>query len=844
MLVEYANKLKGESSTTPKVEAHQEQTLKTSLPRIKLQSFSGAYSDWPAFRDIFLSIIGSNTSISDVEKLHYLRTSLQGPAEKLIRSLPIVGGNYDRAWSILSSHYENKRELIRANFAAYTAVPKMKNATADELNRIYNAATTAINAQESIERPIGTHGMDLFNYLLVERFDPQTRMQWESSIRDSVDPPSNDVLMDFIAKQILTLNAVQPTTAAKSGDTSRSAKSHFVRRASGSSTCAACKEKHSIMQCSTFKAKTAAERKGLVEANRLCFNCLDNHYLAKCQSSKTCFTCKARHHTLLHDACSQSDGAISLSTTRFASDRKAILLATARVTIKDHVGRPHDIRALIDQGSEVSLVSEALAQRLRLPRIRSSMTIAGIGGASGATRGRLSLALSSAITGATLPVQAYVLPHLSSYQGPIVRASVTWPHIRGLSLADPQYLDRDSIEILLGADVYSAILQDGLRKGCKDEPIAQKTSLGWILSGGHRATTQGSHAAHQCTIDRQLTDLVQLFWEQEKEHTAPVALIPEERRCEDIFVREHSRTNAGRYIVRLPFSGAPPSLSGTRRPAERLLHAMERRCDKDARFGNLYRSFMKDYEDLQHMEAVTTSSQQEDTARCYLPHHGVLRETSTTTKLRVVFNGSQLTTSGTSLNTSLLTGANLLPVLADVLLRWRWHRYVFLADIEKMYRQILVHPDDRDHQRILWRHRAVDDIREYRLRTVTYGLACAPFLAIRTLHQLADDEGHRFPQGAVALRRDTYVDDVVTGASTLSEATAAQRELRSLCMAGGFPLRKWAANHLSILDGVPHEHRLTHSPHSWSHESHTTLSLHWHPASDHFTFSQHVTSTN
>ncbi|XP_025270383.1 uncharacterized protein LOC112639722 [Camponotus floridanus] len=118
-LVEYAHKLKGKSSTTPKVEAHQEQTLKTSLPRIKLQSFSGAYSDWPAFRDIFLSIVGSNTSISDVEKLHYLRTSLQGPAEKLIRALSIVGGNYDRAWSILSSHYENKRELIRANFAAY-----------------------------------------------------------------------------------------------------------------------------------------------------------------------------------------------------------------------------------------------------------------------------------------------------------------------------------------------------------------------------------------------------------------------------------------------------------------------------------------------------------------------------------------------------------------------------------------------------------------------------------------------------------------------------------------------------------------------------------------------------
>ncbi|XP_025270367.1 uncharacterized protein LOC105254911 [Camponotus floridanus] len=201
---------------------------------------------------------------------------------------------------------------------------------------------------------------------------------------------------------------------------------------------------------------------------------------------------------------------------------------------------------------------------------------------------------------------------------------------------------------------------------------------------------------------------------------------------------------------------------------------MERRCCKDARFGSLYRSFMREYDDLQHMEVIDTSTERVDTAKCYLSHHEVLRETSTTTKLRVVFNGSQLTTLDTSLNASLLTGANLLPALTDVLLRWRWHRYVFVTDIEKMYRQILIHSDDRDHQRILWRHRATDGIREYRLRTVTYGLACAPFLAIRTLHQLADDEGERFPRGAVALRRDTYVDDLVTGASTLSEATSAQ----------------------------------------------------------------------
>jgi len=135
------------------------------------------YGDWPAFRDLFSSIIGDNPSISDVEKLHYLRFCLQDPAEKLICLLPIIGSNFERAWTILSRHYENKRELIGSNFVAFTAVPKMKAETAEELNRVFNATTTAVNVQESIDRPIASHGMDLFNCLVIKLFDPQTRLE-------------------------------------------------------------------------------------------------------------------------------------------------------------------------------------------------------------------------------------------------------------------------------------------------------------------------------------------------------------------------------------------------------------------------------------------------------------------------------------------------------------------------------------------------------------------------------------------------------------------------------------------------------------------------------------------
>ncbi|XP_071578610.1 uncharacterized protein [Temnothorax nylanderi] len=313
-----------------------------------------------------------------------------------------------------------------------------------------------------------------------------------------------------------------------------------------------------------------------------------------------------------------------------------------------------------------------------------------------------------------------------------------------------------------------------------------------ILSGGCGATSLVGHrSSFQGTADHDLAELVRHFWEQESEPPAAVTLTPEEEECEQHIVRTHTRTPEGRYVVRLPFSSPPKNLAATRKPAERLLTAMERKCGQDPRFGELYHAFMREYEDLGHMEVVARADE-DDHSRdvCYLPHHGVLKEASTTTKLRVVFNGSQRTSTGASLNSHLFIGANLLPALADVLLRWRRHRYVMITDIEKMYRQITVHPEDRDHQRILWR-RAIDLlVRVLRLTTVTYGLACSPWIAIRTLVQLANDEKARYPRGAIALLEDRYIDDVVTGENTVKDAIAVQTELRVLCTAGGFLLRK------------------------------------------------------
>ena len=152
--------------------------------------------------------------------------------------------------------------------------------------------------------------------------------------------------------------------------------------------------------------------------------------------------------------------------------------------------------------------------------------------------------------------------------------------IEGLQLTDPQFSAADPIEMLLGAEVCSIILQEGLRKGDPHTPIAQHTLLGWILSRGCGENLPATpHRSFQCTADHELTALVQRFWEQEKEPSASVSITPDEQRCEEFFAQTHSRTAAGRYIVRLPFAAPPAALGDTRQSAERLLTAMERRCD-------------------------------------------------------------------------------------------------------------------------------------------------------------------------------------------------------------------------------------------------------------------------
>nr|CAI5832957.1 unnamed protein product [Callosobruchus analis] len=136
-----------------------------------------------------------------------------------------------------------------------------------------------------------------------------------------------------------------------------------------------------------------------------------------------------------------------------------------------------------------------------------------------------------------------------------------------------------------------------------------------------------------------------------------------------------------------------------------------------------------------------------------------------------------MTNSGVSLNDKLKVGPTIQQELVNILIRFRQHSIVITSDVEKMYRQVNIKLQHQDLQRILWRAEPEHDIAHYNLTTVTYGTASAPFLAIRCLHEVFNLCEKTHPVASQVIRRDFYVDDLITGASSTQEARQLKQDL-------------------------------------------------------------------
>lgn len=800
------------------------------LPRIELPMFAGNYEEWPTYKDLFMSLVHENSSLTNVQRLHYLKTSTTGEAAALLKHIQITDSNYLQAWDTLKQRYGNKRLIVNSLLKRLFLQKKSLTQTAAQLKGLLDTTNEILNSLQNLKISIDSWD-PMIIFLVVQKLDQESHKEWEqyaySQHKDEL--PQWLDLKKFLESKFRTLELVTPPTV-------RSAMKDRVFHVSTKpeKTCLMCKENHSLCRCKLFSKMQPLERNQYVLNNKLCFNCLTpGHSAFKCRVPMSCRICKRRHHSLLHkpnneNALATQETMQPTTSTQVNAEEKTVLtsvmslnseerqvslLATAVVIVQGNYGHTTILKALIDSGSQACFITQRATQILKLHKTPVNLIVTGMESMKIQVKHEVKVrVLSRWEPEFELPIHAYVMSkHLSSSSiSSKHNIENELPHLKNLNLADPNFYESGTMDLLLGVQEYTKILQQGLFKGPSGTICAQNTSLGWIVMGG--SNIKINKRENTLTImnmddNANINDLLKTIWEVDTNSTR--YLTQEEQLCETIFEKTHTRNRNGRYKVKLPFKTEHPlSPEGnTRETAVRRLLQVERRFNKNSELKKEYTNVIDEYKQLKHMEEVPKKEINKKSV--YLPHFAVVRQDKETTKTRIVFDASCKGSNGVALNDELLPGPVLQEDLRSLIMRWRVHAVCFVSDIEKMYRMIDIAKEDVDYQRIVWRNDPSDVIQDYRLLTVTFGTTSAPYLAVKTLKQLAIDESDKYPEAARILREDFYIDDCMSGSDTVAEAIRISQDLKNLLSRGGFQLKKWSSNNAEFMQSLKLNERST-----------------------------------
>ena len=294
---------------------------------------------------------------------------------------------------------------------------------------------------------------------------------------------------------------------------------------------------------------------------------------------------------------------------------------------------------------------------------------------------------------------------------PTIQALENCEHLEGIELADPSCSDEDlKIDVLIGSDHYWKLVTGGVIRGLKG-PTALQTRVGWVLSGpleelptvNHSSASLHTTTIHTLKIGVQGGMQNRRDLEQELQRFRDLETLGI-KECETNVHEEFERDlefKDGRYQVRLPWKDNHPILHSNHELSQQRLNGLVRRLKQNPPIAQKYNDVIQEQIRMRMVELVDERQDSAGQITHYLPHHAVIRDDKTTTKLRIVFDASAKA-NGPSLNECLYAGPKFNQNILDIILRFRMYKIALIADIEKAFLMIQVAEPDRDMVRFLW----------------------------------------------------------------------------------------------------------------------------------------------
>lgn len=621
-------------------------------PKISFPTFDGTILNWRDFWHLFSSLLKKYTGLTDEEKNCHLVKAMGTPeSQKKAKSAVACSDTFEQVVAKMKATYENNKVLHMHHLEDMLQPDVFK----DEKHDYERMKERILQNVRGMKLAKGYTADQVFCAHFQRHMSPTAVRRWKDWTAEQSDPPSVDELLKFLERQIqsttdapLVKRHKEAPPRPKQPPPTRSTARTVLSTQTTTDKCFLCNSEHMLYTCPQFQEMTPAQRNDLVKSSSLCYNCLgSNHRSPDCHSSRRCKTCSGKHHSLIHLPKRRADDTrepfvptVNL-TNRFSATEqewKYSLPSTAIVTLCEK-GLMQKARAQLDSGANTSLISRRLAASLQAPKIPNSRTrIVGVSGILNSPhRVQVTLIGNSGEEVVVGPHVVDEVPHTPSLVD--IKKIHPLPFLAGLELADPGYNSSSRIDLLLSSLKSNACFRQGVRFSADQQLKAENTIFGWAVTGADSDSNQERDVTPTCMkVSVQQEDepdqLMRKLWELEQTPAEESTRTSDERKAIEHFDETMQRDEDGRYRVSLPRKTPTPELGRSRETALRIYVANEQSLKKKGVW-EVYHQAVDDYCTSHHAELVPAEDLRKG-CKCvfYLPMHGVIKASSSTTKMR------------------------------------------------------------------------------------------------------------------------------------------------------------------------------------------------------------------
>ncbi|UYV60695.1 hypothetical protein LAZ67_1001953 [Cordylochernes scorpioides] len=788
------------------------------LPKLEFKKFGGEPREWITFWSQF-STIDRDPQMPPETKFQYLfqATAENSEVREAVESFPPSADNYPKVIEYIKSRFGEDEMLVEI-YVRDLLQNVLQNVRAEgkmSVVKLYDRLETKLRALETLG--VARDKFAAMLYPLVESALP------EDTLRDKLTQ-----LMTFLKTEVKGESRVNMAKAAFKIDNNQDAKDDRSNRKSISkkntgskmptasdlanttqmlNNCIFCGNGHPSQECYSGQRMHLPEKKDKAKGKNVCFWCLlPGHGFKKCRIKPRCPVCGGKHYPIMcptleaqktshlqkaelkvsgeSPATKQETANQFTSTTLNNATVGGVYLQTLIVKISGPKGK-HNVRVLLDCGSQRSYISKRMVDALGLKRVQQvTLTHNLFGGGeirqkkNNGYKVNVSSLNNEYMDDLKFLDQEVICGHISQVQDHTILNELK---TRGINLTDICQGEEISIHMLIGSDLLSSILT-GRMQILQNGVVATETKLGWTVMG----PAIGKDMEDSCLI---VTSFhvnsfdVQDLW---KLDVLGIMDAAETKSRKDLieasnthFKETVKRDESGRYILSLPWIAGHSPVPG------KMLYEK-------------YDTIFEEWEKETFIEEVEDKWEE-----CsYLPHRPVFKD-SHTTPIRPVFDASCKKKGLLSLNQCLEKGDNLIELIPDLLLRFRLGKYGIIADIRKAFLQIQVREEDREYLRFLWWKKDQKTLKFYRHCRVVFGLTSSPFLLAATIKYHLSLPQFQDNRCAELLARSFYVDNCILSLSSTNDVKKIIKESSDIMMQAKFELRDWMWNEPGITEQDP-----------------------------------------